>query len=61
MPSLVSHTQHISDIAKSVAARVTEAEPVSMEDYEKTFADLQERIKKTIEVCVILSVPILNL
>ena len=52
MPSLVSHVQHISDRAKGVVARVTETEPVSMEDNEKTFADLQERIKKTIEVCM---------
>jgi len=51
---LVYQIQRISDRAKSLTVRVGETQPVPMEDNERTFADMQHRIKKTIEVCFIL-------
>jgi hypothetical protein len=40
--------QRVSDTSKGVAVRVGKLEPVSFEDNEKTFPELQERIAKTI-------------
>lgn len=50
MAALPYQIQRISDTARFCAVRVAKAEPVPMEDNEKTFADLQERIAKTIQV-----------
>lgn len=38
----------MSDSSKGFAVRVAKIEPVAFEDNEKTFAELQERIAKTI-------------
>jgi hypothetical protein len=50
MEPLTYQIQRVSDTAKGVAVRVGKAAPVAMEDNEKTFAELQARIQKTIEV-----------
>jgi hypothetical protein len=50
MYPLTYQIQRVSDTAKGVAVRVGKAEPVVMEDNEKTFADLQKRISRTIEL-----------
>jgi uncharacterized protein len=50
MAALPYQIQRISDTAKGCAVRVGKAEPVPMEDNEKTFPELQARIAKTIEV-----------
>ncbi len=49
MLTLTGQVQRASDSAKSCAARLSGAEPPSFPDNEKTFADLQERIRKTID------------
>jgi uncharacterized protein len=49
MHPLTYQIQRVSDTAKGVAVRVGKAEPVVMEDNEKTFADMQDRISRTIE------------
>jgi hypothetical protein len=46
---LVRQVQIACDSAKAGAARLAEIEIPSYEDVEKTFSDLQERIKKTSE------------
>ena len=48
MLTLVGQVQRASDSAKACAARLSGSEPPSFPDTEKTFADLQERIRKTI-------------
>ncbi|MBS4082372.1 MAG: DUF1993 domain-containing protein [Rhizobiales bacterium] len=48
MLTLVGQVQRASDSAKACAARLSGNEPPSFPDTEKTFADLQERIRKTI-------------
>ena len=45
---LTYQIQRASDSAKGAAVRVAGVDPVSMEDNEKTFADLEARIQKTI-------------
>ncbi|EJM97797.1 DUF1993 domain-containing protein [Phyllobacterium sp. YR531] len=40
--------QRISDTSKAVIGRLTSIEPPKMADEEKTFAELQERIAKTV-------------
>ncbi len=50
MGALPFQIQRLSDTAKGCAVRVGKAEPVAMEDNEKTFPELQARIAKTIEV-----------
>jgi hypothetical protein len=40
--------QRVSDYAKGVAVRIGKVEPVVMEDNEKTIAELQERILRTV-------------
>jgi uncharacterized protein len=50
MAALPYQIQRVSDTAKGCAVRVGKAEPVSMEDNETTFPELQSRIAKTIEV-----------
>jgi uncharacterized protein len=50
MEALPYQIQRISDTARGCAVRVAKTEPVPMEDNEKTFAELQERITKTIQV-----------
>jgi uncharacterized protein len=50
MGGLAFQIQRVSDTAKGCAVRVGKAEPVAMEDNEKTFPELQARITKTIEV-----------
>jgi len=45
---LTTQIQRASDSAKGAAVRVAGVDPVSMEDNEKTFADLEARIQKTI-------------
>jgi hypothetical protein len=47
---LTRKVQTVSDTSKGVAVRVGKIEPVPFEDNEKTFAELQERIRKTIVV-----------
>ncbi len=47
---LTSTVQRVSDNAKGVAIRVAKIENVAIEDNEKTIADLQARIQKTIEI-----------
>jgi uncharacterized protein len=49
MAALPYQIQRISDTAKFCAVRVGKVEPVPMEDNEKTFAELQDRITKTIQ------------
>lgn len=39
----------MSDSSKGFAVRVAKTEPVAFEDNEKTFAELQERIAKTVK------------
>jgi hypothetical protein len=46
---LVRQVQIACDNGKAAAARLSGAEPPSMEDTEKTFAELQARIVKTLE------------
>ncbi|TVY76042.1 hypothetical protein LSUE1_G005479, partial [Lachnellula suecica] len=48
MQPLTYQIQRVSDSAKGLAVRVAKVEPQAWEDNEKTFAELQERIKKTI-------------
>ena len=50
MGALSFQVQRISDTAKGVAVRVGRIDPVPMEDNEKTFPELQNRITKTIDV-----------
>ena len=47
---LTYQIQRASDASKGAAVRVADVEPVSMEDNETTFADLQARIQKTIDL-----------
>lgn len=48
MQPLTYQIQRISDTAKGVAVRVAKVTPEAWEDNEKTFPELQERLKKTI-------------
>jgi len=50
MGDLVYQIQRVSDTAKGFCVRVAKIAPVALEDNEKTMADLQERISKTIEI-----------
>ncbi len=50
MKPLPYQIQRVSDTAKLFAQRVAKITPVPMDDTEKTFPDLQERIAKTIKV-----------
>ena len=50
MLPFVRQVQIACDFAKSVPARVAGIEVASYEDSEQTFAELQERIKKTVAV-----------
>lgn len=50
MQALPYQIQRVSDVAKGVAVRVAKVEPVVMEDNEKTFLELYDRIQKTIDV-----------
>jgi uncharacterized protein len=50
MAALPFQIQRVSDISKGVAVRVGGADPVPMEDNEKTFPELYARIQKTIDV-----------
>src|SRR6266487_4427123 len=50
MGALPFQIQRVSDQARFCAVRVAKTEPVPMEDNEKTFAELQERIANTIKV-----------
>jgi hypothetical protein len=50
MLSLVRQVQIACDFAKSVPARIAGIEVASYEDSEQTFAELQERIAKTVAV-----------
>jgi hypothetical protein len=45
---LIRQVQIAADFAKSVSARMAEVEMPNFEDKEASFADLQERIKKTL-------------
>jgi hypothetical protein len=49
MQTLAYQIQRVSDSSKGFAVRVAKIEPVAFEDNEKTFAELQERIAKTIK------------
>lgn len=49
MYPLPGQIQRASDTAKGFAVRVAQIENPKYEDNEKTFAELQERIKKTVE------------
>jgi uncharacterized protein len=49
MFAFTRQVQVVSDTAKGCAARLTGAEPPSYPDEEKTFAELQQRIGKTVE------------
>lgn len=49
MQTLAYQIQRVSDSSKGFAVRVAKMEPVAFEDDEKTFAELQERIAKTIK------------
>jgi hypothetical protein len=49
MFSLTQQVQLATDFAKSGTARLTGIEPPKFEDKEQTMADLQARIKKTID------------
>jgi len=48
MQPLTYQIQRVSDTAKGVAVRLGKAEPEAWADNEKTFPELQERVKKTI-------------
>jgi hypothetical protein len=50
MHGLAYQIQRISDTSKGLAVRVGGGAPVPMDDNEKTFPELQERIAKTIKV-----------
>jgi len=50
MLSLVRQVQIACDFAKSVSARIAGIEVASYEDTEQSFAELQERISKTVAV-----------
>lgn len=50
MAALPFQIQRVSDSAKGVAVRVAGHEPVALEDNESTFEELQERIKRTVEI-----------
>jgi hypothetical protein len=50
MGQLSFQVQRISDTAKGVAVRVGRKEPIPMEDNEKTFPELQDRITRTIAI-----------
>jgi len=50
MAALPYQVQRVSDTAKGVAVRLGGQDPVPMADTETTFAELQERIQKTIDV-----------
>ena len=47
---LSKQIQVVCDQAKALAARLNGTDPVAMEDNEKSFAELKERINKTIEL-----------
>jgi hypothetical protein len=52
-PDMFTFTKQIQvacDNAKAFAARLNNADPISMEDNEASFADLKTRIAKTIEI-----------
>lgn len=49
MENLIFQVQRVSDSAKGSAVRIGGAEPLVMEDNEKTFAELHARIQNTIE------------
>lgn len=49
MYPLARQVQIASDVSKGAAARLSGTEPPSYEDKEKTFEELQQRIKKTID------------
>ncbi|KAL2064658.1 hypothetical protein VTL71DRAFT_3796 [Oculimacula yallundae] len=50
MGDLVYQIQRVSDTAKGFAVRIAKIENVALEDNEKTLAELQERIAKTIKI-----------
>jgi len=50
MYNLIRQIQVVSDTSKGVAVRVGKAEPITLEDNEKTFPELQARLAKTIEI-----------
>lgn len=50
MANLSYQIQRVSDTAKGVAVRAGGVAPISLPDTETTFAQLQERIQKTIEI-----------
>ncbi|KAI6248473.1 hypothetical protein HI914_03747 [Erysiphe necator] len=50
MENFTFQIQRVSDAAKFLAERVGKIAPVTLEDNEKTYEELQERIKKTIEI-----------
>jgi hypothetical protein len=49
MQPLTYQIQRVSDTSKGLAVRLGKAAPVSWEDNEKTFPELQERLSKTIK------------
>ncbi|POS82497.1 hypothetical protein EPUL_006059 [Erysiphe pulchra] len=50
MENFTFQIQRVSDFAKFVAQRLGKVEPVVLEDKEKTIEELQERLKRTIEI-----------
>lgn len=50
MAALIYQIQRVSDSSKGAAVRIGGAESVALEDNEATFADLQGRIQKTIDI-----------
>ncbi|MEJ0005898.1 MAG: DUF1993 domain-containing protein [Steroidobacteraceae bacterium] len=52
MYSLIKQVQLATDFAKSGTARLAGIEPPKFEDTEETFAQLQDRIKKTVDFCL---------
>lgn len=50
MGGLPYQIQRVSDTAKGVAVRAGGVSPVSLPDNETTFAQLQERIQKTLDI-----------
>ncbi|RKF75533.1 hypothetical protein GcM1_233052 [Golovinomyces cichoracearum] len=50
MGNLIFQIQKVSDFSKNLAVRAGKIPPVVFEDNEKTMNDLQERIRKTINI-----------